>query len=506
LPVDTPTWVQDAVFYQIFPDRFARSGRVAPPGPLESWESPPTPHGFKGGDLFGVADGLDDLRSLGVTALYLNPVFTSASNHRYHTDDYMAVDPLLGGEPALRELLDRAHALEMRVVLDGVFNHSGRGFWPFHHVLENGPQSPYHGWFFLDPAVLRGERGLDAFPSRDPGIDMSGATDRIGYRAWWGNPALPKLDVAHPHVREYLFSVAEHWLDFGIDGWRLDVPTEIEEPTFWAEFRRRCRAIKPDAYLVGEIWTEAPDWLAGDRFDALMNYPLGAAILGFAAGTSLDTRVVAEHHVYRHTIRRLDGAAFGHEVERLMAIYAPEIVASQLNLIGSHDAPRALTVMGGDAAALRLAFTLLLTLPGAPCVYYGDEIGLAGHHDPDCRRSMPRRPGAGDQSLRQHVATLTAARHATIALRRGTVRTVGGAGDAVVLLREADGERALVAINPGRAPQVVRLEALGSADPAAWASVTDLVSPGAELVRGSDPGEPMQVTLPPQSAAVVVAR
>ena len=137
-----PDWVQDAVFYQIFPDRFARSGRVRAPGPLEPWDAPPTIHGLKGGDLLGIVDHLDHIQSVGANTLYLNPIFQSASNHRYHTYDYLHVDPLLGGDAALRELLDACHARGMRVVLDGVFNHASRGFWPFHHVLESGLASP----------------------------------------------------------------------------------------------------------------------------------------------------------------------------------------------------------------------------------------------------------------------------------------------------------------------------------------------------------------------------
>ena len=138
MTVDTPAWVRDAIFYQIFPDRFAASERVRKPGPLEPWDTPPTVDGFKGGDLRGILQHLDDLTDLGVNAIYLTPIFTSASNHRYHTYDYLAVDPLLGGDAALRELLDAAHGRGMRVVLDGVFNHCGCGFWPFHHVLESG--------------------------------------------------------------------------------------------------------------------------------------------------------------------------------------------------------------------------------------------------------------------------------------------------------------------------------------------------------------------------------
>src|SRR6476469_7514518 len=201
--MSTPDWVQDAIFYQIFPDRFAKSTRN-PAGnlPLETWDSAPTVHGFKGGDLYGVAEKLDYLKDLGVTALYLNPVFASASNHRYHTYDYFQVDPLLGGNEALRELLDESHDRGMRVILDGVFNHSGRGFWPFHHILENGISSPYVDWFYIDKEALRSGRGLRPYPTaRDlrelPASAQQGdlSLRQLGYRAWWGLPALPKLNT-----------------------------------------------------------------------------------------------------------------------------------------------------------------------------------------------------------------------------------------------------------------------------------------------------------------------
>jgi cyclomaltodextrinase / maltogenic alpha-amylase / neopullulanase len=453
--VDTPDWVRDAVFYEIFPDRFASSRRVAKPGRLESWDSPPTVHGFKGGDLLGIAERLPELSELGITALYLTPVFASAANHRYHTDDYRSVDPLLGGDGALRELLDEAHGRGMRVILDGVFNHCGRGFWPFHHVVENGSASPYRDWFHLDPVVLAGERQLDAYPDR--GASLIG--DRpLGYAAWWGLPALPKLAVETPEVREHLLATAEHWLRFGTDGWRLDVPAEIDDAAFWREFRRRCRAVRGDAYLVGEIWDEAPDWLRGDRFDALMNYPLGAAILGFASGGQLDRSVIDVHDTYRRTIHGLDGNGFARRLEHLMSTYDPAVTAVQLNLIGSHDAPRALTVLGGDRAALRLAMLLQLTLPGAPCIYYGDEIGLEGGNDPACRGAFPADPTAGDRVLRGFVRAVLDARHANVALRRGTVRAIATTGAGLALLREADGARAIVVANAGRHPDTLDLE------------------------------------------------
>jgi cyclomaltodextrinase / maltogenic alpha-amylase / neopullulanase len=504
--IDTPEWVRDAVFYQIFPDRFAASARVPKPGPLEPWDAPPTFHGFKGGDLLGIAERLSELADLGINALYLTPVFTSASNHRYHTDDYRAVDPLLGGDPALRELLDAAHARGMRVILDGVFNHCGRGFWPFHHVVENGAQSPYRDWFRLDPAVLKGERLLNPYPPA-PTVGASVRDEPLGYAAWWGLPALPKLAVETPGVREYLLATAEHWLRFGADGWRLDVPAEIDDEAFWQEFRRRCRAVNPEAYLVGEIWDEAPDWLRGDRFDALMNYPLGAAVLGFAGGGRLDRAVIDLHDTYRRTMHPLDGVAFGKRIEHLMGVYDPAITAVQLNLLGSHDAPRALTVLGRDRAALRIAMLLQLTLPGAPCIYYGDEIGMEGAGDPDCRRAYPIDPGSGDTDLRSFVRAVVEARRDRLALRRGTVRTLAATRNAVALLREADGQRAIVIANAGRDPETIAFE-LPQPD---WRGLRALDLPGWRAPSldgsgsaGSSVQESLSFNLPPQVGLVLV--
>jgi neopullulanase len=424
-----PDWVRDAVFYHIFPDRFASSVRVPKPGTLERWDAPPTSHGFKGGDLLGIAEHLDELRELGITALYLNPVFASASNHRYHTFDYELVDPLLGGDAALRELLDEAHARGMRVILDGVFNHASRGFWPFHHVLENGAASPYRDWFYLDPEVLSGGRGLTAYPAARPG-ELSGGGPALGYQAWWDMPALPKLNHSNPAVREYLYGVAERWLRFGIDGWRLDVPEEIDEPGFWEEFRRRCIAINPDAYLVGEIWNPAPEWLAG-RFHALMNYPLAESILSFTGAGRLDEALVAKTHEYGRHVRAIDGAEFGRQLAGVMSAYPPEITSQQLNLLDSHDTPRFISLAGGDSTALRLATLIQMTLPGAPCIYYGDEVGLEGREDPDCRRAYPWDPVKQDRGLRDFVAGLIALRQAHPVLRRGRFELLAAEASAV---------------------------------------------------------------------------
>src|SRR5512138_1401268 len=323
----TPAWVSDAVFYQIFPDRFAKSDRLSKKGlHLEAWDVPPTVHGIKGGDMISVAEKLDYMKDLGVTALYFTPVFASASNHRYHTYDYYTVDPILGGNEALRELIDESHKRNMRVVLDGVFNHASRGFWQFHHTLENGAASPYVDWFHFDPEHLNGKKHWGAYPSpyEQRLIQEEGSLKAIGYEGWWNLPALPKFNTNVPAVREFLFGVAEHWVRFGIDGWRLDVPGEIDDDSFWQEFRRRIRAINPEAYSVGEIWHEAQRWLQGDQFDAVMNYEVTKPILAFFAGKHLDLRVLHQQSNYRGIPQAIDAHEFADRIDHNLGLYPPD--------------------------------------------------------------------------------------------------------------------------------------------------------------------------------------
>ena len=495
MPIHTPTWVRDAVFYQVFPDRFASSARVRKPGPLEPWSAPPTFDGYKGGDLLGLAERLDELVDLGITAIYLNPIFSAASNHRYNAYDYLSVDPMLGGDAAFRELLDDAHARGIRVILDGVFNHSGRGFWPFHHVMEAGGASPYSDWFYLDGEVLTHRRGLGAY---DDGRDGA-VPARLGYRSWWDLPSLPKLRVENPDVREYLFGVAEHWLRFGIDGWRLDVPEDIEDETFWPEFCNRVRLINPEAYLLGEIWEEAPQWLTGDRFDAVMNYPLALAILGFVGGDHLDNAIIAGQVNYRRGLVALDGPTFGAELEHLMTALEPDVIAAQFNLLGSHDTPRARSVMGGDPARLHLAMLLQLTLPGAPSIYYGDELAMAGAADPDCRRAYPpvgAELDADAAATRSFVRDVIGARMTHETLRGGAVRVAGAAYRSVAVSRLAGGRRAIVAVNAGEDSAELDLSSTGGAEGLRWLQLS-----GTEG-RITDGGG--AIVLPAMSAAVLV--
>ncbi|HLF27653.1 MAG TPA: glycoside hydrolase family 13 protein [Anaerolineae bacterium] len=453
----TPEWVKDAVFYQIFPDRFANSPRALHSLRFEPWDSPPTPYGFKGGDLYGVSEHLDYLQDLGITAIYFTPIFTSAANHRYHTYDYLHVDPILGGNAAFRELIDAAHARGMRIIPDGVFNHASRGFWQFHHVLENGAASPYADWFYFHPERLSGARHFGAYPDPESLAALQrgqGSFESIGYRAWWDLPALPKLNYETPAVREFIWSVATHWIDFGIDGWRLDVPGEIDDDSFWQEFRRRVKAANPEAYIVGEVWHEAKRWLQGDQFDAVMNYLVTIASLGFFAGDRLALDKTGRPASY-HDVRPLDAREFADRIDWILGLYPPQITHAQFNLLDSHDTPRFISGAGGDQTALRLALLFMFTYPGAPCIYYGDEIGMEGKHDPDCRRAFPWDPARWDHDLLAYTQRCIALRKAQPALRRGAYHRLYADQDVYVFGRQLDGEALVIALNTARATRTI---------------------------------------------------
>ena len=427
-----PAWVADAIFYQIFPDRFAKSDRVEKPSNLESWDDPPTSFGYKGGDLLGIIEHLDHIEDLGANALYLNPVFASASNHRYHTWDYLRVDPMLGGDDAFDELMEECRKRGLRVVLDGVFNHCGRGFLQFSDLLENGPKSAWIDWFIVD------DWPLHAYDGKKP-----------GYQAWWGNAALPKFNTDNPQVAEYLISVGEYWAGKGIDGWRLDVPNEITTEGFWEEFRRRVRAINPDLYLVGEIWEDATDWITrGDRFDGTMNYIFGGRTIAFTAGDRVDTEVAAG--LPFPVSPPLDAVGYGDAIEGLLALYPRYCHLANLNLLGSHDTARVLTVASDDVESVILSTLLNFTFPGAPSIYYGDEIGMSGGNDPGSRGAFPwERTDLWNERLLEAHRSLIALRKDHRVLRHGNYRRlpVENGSSLYAFAVEDEEERLLIAVN-----------------------------------------------------------
>ena len=487
MSAQTPDWVKHAIFYQIFPDRFARSRSVPKPTHLEPWTSPPTYNGFKGGDLIGVADRLDYLQDLGITAIYFCPIFQSTANHRYHTFDYFRVDPILGGNRAFRRLLDAAHARGIRIVLDGVFNHASRGFYQFNHLLENGPASPYTDWFIVHGWPLHAYNG-----GKPP-----------NYAAWWNLHALPKLNTKTPAVRDFLWEVGRYWIEQGVDGWRLDVPGEIDDDEFWREFRARVKGANPDAYIVGEIWHDARRWLQGDQFDAVMNYLVTRACLGFFARRTFDADLVRGTG-YGH-VSLLDAAGFANEIDSILGLYPTQITQAQLNLLGSHDTPRFLTLARSDASALKLALLFVMTYPGAPCIYYGDEVGMLGGPDPDCRRGFPwpdgdhgSSDGAWNADLLDYVRRAIALRRGHPALCCGSYTRLHADNELVAYRRQAEDETLIVALNAGLGTQHLALPAgshltEGSVFEAIWGTGTARVEGG--YLRG--------VSLPPRSGMVL---
>jgi cyclomaltodextrinase / maltogenic alpha-amylase / neopullulanase len=483
MALHTPEWVKNAIFYQIFPDRFARSPQApqVPGVTFEKWGSPPEEQGFQGGDLYGVVDKLDHLQSLGVNAVYLCPIFASASNHRYHTFDYMQVDPLLGGNDGLRALLDAAHARNMYVVLDGVFNHASRGFWAFHHILECGGNSPYLDWFTVRDWPLRPYEHDAKHPAN--------------YDAWWNLPALPKFNIKNEGVRRYLLDVARYWIDFGIDGWRLDVPEEIKDAPFWRAFRRTVKQGNPEAYIVGEIWHEAKEWLKGDRFDAVMNYVFSRLALGFFGGEGLNT----EYKPGGYTLVELDARDLAAGVQHMYSIYSWEVAQAQLNLMDSHDTARTLWTVGGDETALRLCTLFQMTMPGAPCIYYGDEIGLTGATDPFSRAAFPwHDESEWNQPLLDFFRRAGRLRTQHAVLRTGDFTAVHAKKDVFAFRRRLDSQTAIVAFNRSQKNAVIDITLPDSQDGRAF---HDAWNGGGTQVQGRTL---KAVCIPPRSAAVFV--
>jgi glycosidase len=407
-----PYWVQDAIFYQIFPDRFANGDLTNDPPNLQKWGSVPTVWGFQGGDLRGIIQHFDYLLDLGITAIYLNPIFAATSTHRYNTSDYYQIDPKLGTLADFRALLDTAHRNDVRLVLDGVFNHVGRGFFAFVDVLENGKNSPYKDWFHI----------------KDYPLDAYNGGQLENYLGWWNHKDLPKLNTSNKQVRKYIFDVARYWIEQGIDGWRLDVPNEIDDDGFWAEFCQVVRAANRDAYLLGEIWDVNPRWVDDKHCDGLMNYPVRDALLAFLQG-------------------RENAVQFSERINGLFIAYKPENLSAMYVPLDSHDTERFKTLVGGNTDKLKLAFLFQMAFPGAPAVYYGDEIGQEGGKDPDSRRAFPWKEADWNQELRAWVKTLIALRKRTPSLRRGNYLRLLAEDGHYAFARALGEDKVLVTLN-----------------------------------------------------------
>ncbi len=460
---DTASWFGQGITYQIFPDRFRRTAVPETDRKIHAdwYDMPqwkPDAQGivrnddFFGGSFQGIQEKLPYLKDLGVSTLYLNPIFQAASNHRYDTGDYLRTDPLLGTETAFTQLCQAAADLGIRVVLDGVFSHTGsdsRYFNALGHYDSVGAaqsqDSPYYPWY-----------SFSDYPKT--------------YSAWWGIDTLPQVNELEPSYLEFITGadgVCRRWLRLGAAGWRLDVADELPDE-FIRRFKAAARAEKPDALVIGEVWEDASNkvsygvrrkYILGGMLDSVMNYPFKNAAIAYAQGGA--------------------AAAFRDAMEAQRANYPSQVSYNLMNFLGTHDTPRILTVLGADRTPeskderaayrlspaeydrgvrrLQLASGLMYCYVGAPTIYYGDEAGMEGFEDPFNRRGFPW--GREDQRLTAHYRRLGQIRNGSVALREGDIRYMAAEGTVLAFQRQLGRERVLFAANSGEAAQTLQLPA-----------------------------------------------
>lgn len=357
-----PEWVKNTVWYQIFPERFANGNPAINPVGVKEWDPTESPNrqDLYGGDLQGVIDHLDHLTDLGVNGIYFTPVFQAYSNHKYDTEDYLKIDQYFGDLEVFKTLVKEAHQRGIKVMLDAVFNHIGDTSPQWQDVLNHQENSKYADWFHVNqwPATYT--------PTEDFEVSEAATYDTFAF-----TPHMPKLNTANPEVQEYLLNIAEYWIkECDIDAWRLDVADEVDH-AFWKKFRTTCDAAKDDFYILGEVWHSAQPWLVGDEFSAVMNYAYTNAII--------DTFVKEEL-----SLEQMVSA-----INAQLMLYRKQTNQVMFNILDSHDTPRLLTQAKGSKDLVKQVQAFMYLQPGVPCIYYGDEYGLDGGADPDCRKCMP---------------------------------------------------------------------------------------------------------------------
>ena len=344
-------WTEHAVFYQIFVDRFNIGNKESDKSYINcKWGDIPNPKTFAGGDLKGITQKLDYIKSLGVNTIYLTPIFKSISNHKYDISDYMEIDKQFGCNEDLKELVESAHSKGMRIMLDAVFNHCSDELTQFQDVKKKGRDSEYYDWF-----VIHGDK-----PDTEAG----------NYEMFAACEYMPKFNTSNPKVQEYLCNIGCYYIsEYDIDGWRLDVSDEVSHD-FWRRFRKEIKAAKKDCIIVGENWHDASNYLKGDQYDSIMNYAFTKACLDYFATGDLDAKGVSE------------------KLNDLLARNTDTVNSMLLNLLDSHDTHRFFSEVGKDRSKMASALALLFIFPGMPCIFYGTEFFTEGGYDPDCRRCM----------------------------------------------------------------------------------------------------------------------
>ncbi|MCL2051517.1 MAG: glycoside hydrolase family 13 protein [Lachnospiraceae bacterium] len=343
-------WMKRAVFYHIFIDRFFIGDTEKDDEYINlKWGESPGIYSFAGGDLKGITKKLDYLSSLGINVLYLTPVFCSLSNHKYDISDYFKIDRQFGSNEDFKELIDKAHQNGIRIVIDAVFNHCGEDLKQFADVVKNGKSSPYFDWF-----ILNGDN-----PIKEP----------LNYECFAYCDHMPKFNTSNLELQKHLLEITSYWMEYGIDGWRLDVSDEVSH-NFWRKFREHVKGINKDCVIIGENWHDANPFLLGDQYDSIMNYAFTKACYDFFADNLIDAKGFAE---------RLSG---------LLMRNSTQVNKMMLNILDSHDTHRFLTLVKGNTDKLICALSVTFMYVGAASIYYGTEIGLEGGHDPDSRRTF----------------------------------------------------------------------------------------------------------------------
>jgi len=461
-PFLVPDWVEKTVFYQIFPDRFEDGDKSNDPKDVVAWNAEPTGQSRFGGDLAGVKQHLPYLQDLGITGVYFNPVFASPSNHRYDTTDYKRIDPQLGTNAQFAALTRDMKARGIRTVMDFAFNHTATSFAAFQDVVKNGGASPYKDWYLEK-----------SFPVR--------VQNPPNYVAYDGFAAMPKLNVLNPPTRDYLLGVADYWEgEVPLAGLRLDVGDEVDI-RFWQGFRSHVKGLDPQAWIVGERWSNASPWLKGDQWDSAMNYPfLFASVDFFADG-------------------KTSASAYAGRLMALYNAYPPQASRAMLNLLSSHDRPRFLTLCKGDARLQQLAATVQFGWVGAPSIYYGEEIGMEGGADPDNRRGMQWSRATPQNPMLGFYRRLIAIRGNSPALQSGDPKILlaDDAAKTLAFSRTYKEDIAIVALNRSNQTQTLSIPFSSSAK--SW---RDALGGRAVSVSPNGAGA-LQIELPPLSSAIL---
>jgi glycosidase len=384
-----PAWIKDTIWYQIFPERYADGDSSNNPENSLPWGSEEdTIYKFYGGDLQGVIDHLDELVELGINGIYFTPIFESPSSHKYDTTNYYKIDPAFGTNELFGEFIEKAHQRGIRVMLDAVFNHCG-WFHPFwQDVIKNGRESRYYECFFIerDPVI-----NFEVEDGKLPKVSFD-ERGHLNYATFAFTPLMPKWNTDHPLVKEHLFGAIRYWTEtYRVDGWRLDVSNEVPH-AFWREFRQMLKHINPEIYILGENWDNSYPWLMGDQFDGVMNYELTYPIW-FLLGEPDRVK------------QKYDVVEYQEAINQLLANYPKHNLPVMYNLIDSHDTPRIMSICGDQIEKVKLAYLLQFTFAGAPSVYYGSEVGMAGPEGHN-RRCMPWNESQQDLGIRSFVKNL----------------------------------------------------------------------------------------------------